>query len=265
MPIELAKNFDVGEGDDFVSALDHYYKERGRLLIATAMFLLSLPFVVRLLMDGTLFLSTKPSMGTFLICAIQTISIQIFARHFFFNTQAQNFRKFDRSLWPLLESLESVRSGNRPFHLHAWEEFMGAAHTRLVDIAYQIHSAVEKGVKEDDIAKTRKLLGDQYDLYLFFDLVEEGGYHPFYAEAEKKPATEKEWEATRLREFLATHLPAREAREILGVDSQEFVRIVGEGELRQYRNQNLNGGLDPYFSKDEVAELAKKRAVATTS
>lgn len=194
MPVELAKNFEVSVGDHEVSALEHYYRERRGLLVSAIVFIVVLPQVLRMTVGGMPFVHHEPSLVDLLAWALTWVLVLLPIQKFagcLFSSEVRNFREFDRKLKDLVASFDSWRSSDRPLHLRTWDELCQAAHTRLVDIAYQIHSAVKDGEIEDYIEPTRKLLSERYDLYLFYGLVKGGGYHPFYAEAEKKLAAER--------------------------------------------------------------------------
>ncbi len=104
-----------------------------------------------------------------------------------------------------------------------------------------------------------------YDGLRWYGLIPKGGYHPYYAEAEKKLAAEREQEANRLEEFLATRYTLEEAMKVLGIGYDEMTNLVEKGTLRRFVEKALNGESDSYFDKVQVNELAEKRTSAPTS
>ncbi len=103
----------------------------------------------------------------------------------------RNLRKFDKGLNDLLTGLR--RSGSsRKVHLMTWDELRDCARTGLTDLAHKIHSAKKRGVTEDELEWDREQLKKEYNSFLFYGLVEKGGYHPFYAEAERRFDAERE-------------------------------------------------------------------------
>lgn len=264
MPVELAKNFDVSESVEFYSALDCYNFQRTRWLMSGFVSVLSMLIIFVLTVSPVLIerctLMVRLGLPSTIVFIGFCIAFSIRDR------EIRNFRKFDKGLENLLSVLEGSFGPPRRLHLMSYQELCEQARKVLAEHAYSIHYVkVVRGEAEDMLLGSRTRLKFMYDGLRWYGLIPKGGYHPYYAEAEKKLAAEREQEANRLEEFLATRYTLEEAMKVLGIGYDEMTNLVEKGTLRRFVEKALNGESDSYFDKVQVNELAEKRTSAPTS
>lgn len=106
--------------------------------------------------------------------------------------EIRNFRKFDKGLENLLSVLEGSFGPPRRLHLMSYQELCEQARKVLAEHAYSIHYAkVVRGEAEDMLLGSRTRLKFMYDGLRWYGLIPKGGYHPYYAEAEKRLVAEE--------------------------------------------------------------------------